>query len=463
MERSRLKNIVNKSKEIGKGDFFEMFKKDLPSNYDFYKDDNNYRLKEAWESYGKPKSFEEAQQTGLVLGNVLASIGYNEDTDDYEYLNKGYENDSVNRDIRVWEEDMIPLVQELKNGGYLRVFDEEKNFWTYTKNPQKKEQYFENEQELINKFKGGGKTNNGKNKEDYYNFLKSLPENLQKGNQDDGNGILNNDGYRMELLFQSDPDIYTFQDALNKGIFNLEEDGHYHAPSVIKGSDGNYDFLKSSNHPTVNYETNWYKYHPAAEQFRKDYELVTTDEQGNPLTYYKYIKRSPEQFKKGGKIKVKTEDGNFIEVDSLDEDQKAGRKSIGKYKGVDQYMKGDGTCGPSYDGKQKPEVFRQGGQMNVIPEGALHARKNNMEGGGKDYTHKGIPVMTKDGEQVAEIEKEEIIFNKSFTDFVEEKYKAYKEDKDDDIAISVGKRLVKEIFENTDDRTGLIDEIENKL
>jgi hypothetical protein len=38
-----------------------MFKKDLPSNYDFYKDDNNYRLKEAWESYGKPKSFKEAQ------------------------------------------------------------------------------------------------------------------------------------------------------------------------------------------------------------------------------------------------------------------------------------------------------------------------------------------------------------------------------------------------------------------
>jgi hypothetical protein len=52
---------------------------------------------------------------------------------------------------------MIPLVQELKNGGYLRVFDEEKNFWTYTKNPQKKEQYLENKQELINKFKGGGK------------------------------------------------------------------------------------------------------------------------------------------------------------------------------------------------------------------------------------------------------------------------------------------------------------------
>jgi hypothetical protein len=44
------------------------------------------------------------------------------------------------------------------------------------------------------------------------------------------------------------------------------------------------------------------------------------------------------------------------------------------------------------------EAFKQGGQMNVIPEGALHARKNNMEGAGEDFTAKGIPVMSNDGE-----------------------------------------------------------------
>jgi len=37
--------------------------------------------------------------------------------------------------------------------------------------------------------------------------------------------------------------------------------------------------------------------------------------------------------------------------------------------------------------------------MNVIPEGALHARKNNMEGAGEDFTAKGIPVMTADGKE----------------------------------------------------------------
>jgi hypothetical protein len=44
------------------------------------------------------------------------------------------------------------------------------------------------------------------------------------------------------------------------------------------------------------------------------------------------------------------------------------------------------------------EAFKQGGQMSVIPEGALHARKNNMEGAGEDFTAKGIPVIDNNGE-----------------------------------------------------------------
>ena len=52
---------------------------------------------------------------------------------------------------------------------------------------------------------------------------------------------------------------------------------------------------------------------------------------------------------------------------------------------IEQYLKG-------------PQAFKQGGQMNVIPEGALHARKNNMEGAGEDFTAKGIPVINNDGQ-----------------------------------------------------------------
>jgi len=66
--------------------------------------------------------------------------------------------------------------------------------------------------------------------------------------------------------------------------------------------------------------------------------------------------------------------------------------------------------------------------MSVIPEGALHARKNNMEGAGEDFTHKGIPVIDNQGEQQAEIERNEIIFSKDVTDKIEELYKKYNSD-----------------------------------
>jgi hypothetical protein len=106
------------------------------------------------------------------------------------------------------------------------------------------------------------------------------------------------------------------------------------------------------------------------------------------------------------------------------------------------------------------EAFKQGGQMTVIPEGALHARKNNMEGAGEDFTSKGIPVVDNSGEQQAEIERNEIIFRKEITDKIESLYKKFNEEespsKKDDIAIEMGKIITCEITKHTEDRTGLI-------
>lgn len=115
------------------------------------------------------------------------------------------------------------------------------------------------------------------------------------------------------------------------------------------------------------------------------------------------------------------------------------------------------------------EQFKQGGQMNVIPEGALHARKNNMELAKEgEITHKGVPVVDKDGNQQAEVEVGEITFTKKNTDKIEEWYKKYFDDETskkekDQIAIECGKFLTKEILFNTDDRIGLINQIEEKL
>lgn len=111
--------------------------------------------------------------------------------------------------------------------------------------------------------------------------------------------------------------------------------------------------------------------------------------------------------------------------------------------------------------------FQNGGQMNVIPEGALHARLHHMEDENPDLkgqiTKKGIPVVSEEegGEitQQAEIEREEIIFNKETTTALEELYEKYKEDPKPEYAIYAGQILAQQIMENTDDRTGLIDRV----
>ena len=90
-------------------------------------------------------------------------------------------------------------------------------------------------------------------------------------------------------------------------------------------------------------------------------------------------------------------------------------------------------------------------QQNVIPEGALHARKHHMENT-EGLTQKGIPVIDNKGEQQAEIELNEIIFNLEVTKKLEELC----EDGSDEAAIEAGKLLVQEILFNTEDRTGLI-------
>ena len=276
MQRSRLKNIINKSKDFSKpvGEPFDKFKKSLPNDVD-----NNYRLEAAWKAYGKPKDYREAIWNGLIQPidentYKFPSIGYNEETDEYEYLNKGKENDTVAKDIRVWDNDVIPFVQELKHGGYVRKFNEEKDCWTYTKNSQK-------------------------------------------------------------------------EGTLDQNQSNVQKE-------------------------------------------------------------------------QSGELK-----------------------------------------------QEEVEAFKQGGQMNIIPEGALHARKNNMEGAGEDFTAKGIPVVDNKGEQQAEIEREEVIFTKDLTEFIESNLKKFNSDdtsnsEKDEIAIKVGKRLTKELLTNTDDRTGLIEDIQEK-
>lgn len=108
---------------------------------------------------------------------------------------------------------------------------------------------------------------------------------------------------------------------------------------------------------------------------------------------------------------------------------------------------------------QEEPKEKENSEKNVIPEGALHAHKHNIENT-DSLTQKGIPVVDDKGEQQAEIEKDEIILNLKLTNKLEElqsKYEKASKKEQDNLAIEAGKLLVQEILHNTIDNTGLID------
>ena len=119
--------------------------------------------------------------------------------------------------------------------------------------------------------------------------------------------------------------------------------------------------------------------------------------------------------------------------------------------------------------KAETQKLQNGGVVgidsNILPEGALHARKNNLAELNpdlEDATKKGIPVMAAEGgeigEQVAEIEHSEIIFRLDVTKHLEE----LRKDGSEEAMIEAGRLVAEELIENTQDNVGMItEEVEN--
>lgn len=239
-------------------------------------------------------------------------------------------------------------------------------------------------------------------KDPFNNFLTSLPLNLQ-----------DTTNYRMKDYWEYNGRPKNFKEAIQKGMFIQEKDG-WHAYSVQENpATGEIEFMKSSSHPTLQKELDWYNSDDASD-FRSKFELVKTK------PYYKYIKR------KNNSAPQSQDQGRIIK-----------------------------EVAPQFK-----FAFKSGGSFNVIPEGALHARKHNMDVEG--ITPKGIPVISKgeggELEQQAEIEREEIIFRLEVTKKLEELLQKYSDDETsqkekDEIAIEAGKLLVQEILYNTKDNT----------
>ena len=390
MQRSRLKNIINKSKEINKPitgeSLFDKFKKSLPKEVEI---GDNYRLEAAWKAYGSPKDYKEALWEGLIQPidentYKLPSIGYNEETDEYEYLNKGEDNETVAKDIRVWDNDVIPLVKELKLGGYVRLFNKEKDCWTYSKNIQERERPSEDKgEQVIDSFQKGGKSSYKESPMQLVELIKNSKANFAKRLLDPNRKILD--------LGNGEIGTHKLSYATNdKGVVVYPEIQEINGELVDLSADRNaaYESAMQSG----------------------DYVIFPSEESAEWFTADNYKRYFP---------------------------------------GLEKYA-------------PQSRRFKQGGQMNVIPEGALHARKNNMELAKEgEVTHKGVPVVDNDGVQQAEVEKEEWTMTKELTDDVESWYKKYYDEETsqkekDELAIKCGKRITKELLHNTDDRANLI-------
>ena len=469
MRRNRLKNIINKSKGLSNkqqlvGESpFEQFKNSLPEELESFKGDN-YRLEAAWKAYGSPKNYEEAVWLGLVNPQIpgkMPSIGYNEESDEYEYLNTGKENDIVAKDIRVWDNDVIPLVKELKLGGYVRTFNEEKNCWTYSKNPQKGIEPSENnEQQVIDYYKSGKKVKKIKSDKAYfdpetntiyYTDKESLKHEQFHSNPDeklleslkpyydnlDDNRIIELGGdLDYVKRFEGDPNHFYNPEELGARI----SAARYRTRKV---PEYNIEFFKNLRKNENMYGDNM-----------RDLLHMYNDEN----LYKIFSQFNPSKGGGFGAMIYQDPNGEIADGKPL--------KATGKFNEDGQELYEDEN-GDLYT--LDPQMFKQGGQMNVIPEGALHARKNNMELAKEgEVTHKGIPVVDNQGEQQAEIERNEIIFTKETTDKIEGYYKKFKDDytstsEKDELAIKCGKFLVDQILNNTDDKTGLIEEVKQNI
>lgn len=283
----------------------------------------------------------------------------------------------------------------------------------------------------------------------YERFLNSFPPEEQ--------GLIS-DNYRMYDYWKYNGKPRDFNFAVSKGIFTIDKNGKYHANTIAwnpETEEG--EFMKSSEHPTVWKEEEFYKGNEVVlKQGREDngkrenYNIIPLkgtalkqhkdfiskyrlDKSGK---YWKYV-RIPE-FKDGGSISKLHNPISIIVPTDVKE------SSIINVVDSNEILE-----------------YKEGGSFNVIPEGALHARLHHIDNI-DNITKKGIPVVSEDQNgniiQQAEIEHSEIIFRLEVTKKIEELQKQYDSDKysqdeKDSFAIEAGKLLVNEILYNTIDNT----------
>lgn len=270
---------------------------------------------------------------------------------------------------------------------------------------------------------------------DFINDVKEHSPNL---------GQLSPEGYNMYRSWELNGKPRTFEEGLQENMFSLHMDGTYHGNTIAWNKETNEgEWLKHKN-----YKTSW------MEKAFYDGYTWEQDEKGNPIfsddqPLYEGVR--PILKKLTGEELEKSE--KFRSQYDLVEDSNGWRKYVPK-----KFKQGG-----SIKESETPKI-EETTQKNLIPEGALHKNKHHMEND-ENITKKGIPVIDNDGDQQAEIEKDEWTMTLELTKTIEDLYhKFYNEDtknsEKDQLAIQAGNIIVEQLLYNTDDRTNLIKKID---
>ncbi len=165
-------------------------------------------------------------------------------------------------------------------------------------------------------------------------------------------------------------------------------------------------------------------------------KLYTPEEKKEKYTKYKSPTSQPKELIRQSKV---DQTSVIRKMNQIYETQRDLRKQI---KEIEKLV------------SKKVEVKREGGPINIIVEGPLHAHKHNLKTlqtfKDAEITHKGVPVIMEDGgeiNQVQEVEGNELILHLDLTKKMEELMK----DGSEEAMIEAGKILSKEIVKNTKD------------
>lgn len=419
---NRAKEILSslpKSQKLQSGgkieDEFKQYLNSLPEDQ---RNTANFRVRDYWEYNGRPKNFEEAKSKGMFKweedfdenGNSLGyswhafSVAKNPTLDEYEFM-KSSSYPSVQKELDWYNSDDA---YEFRKDYELQKTEP---YWKYVR---RKSEY------------------------------KEVPQHKQGGSIQDIQPT--------EIILVDPNDIPEFQEGgqINKKSRTLEELIQYAKevnPRFIQRMSEPLKYVEWDDNEGHHFGTHELGY----TEMDGKYFVYPSIQEGNDGSLIRY---TPEDWKQAVDNAYKNKNGLFF---NTEEEAKIFTESQENPDGTFSGYK----SGWSEFFKQKPTKYQNGGAINVIPDGALHARKHNMEMNG--ITQKGIPVVseTEDGkvEQQAEIERSEVILRLEVTKTLEELMKKYynentSQKEKDEYALEAGKLLTQELIYNTIDNTG---------